>query len=46
MARGEQQRRSGGDGQLASKDVAPCRSMPGFEIEIVNGIGLAAFGAV
>jgi len=36
----------GGDGQLAGKDVAPCRSVPGFEIEIVNGIGLAAFDAV
>jgi hypothetical protein len=46
MVRGEQQRRSGGDRQLAGKDAAPCRSVPGFEIEMVNGIGLAAFGAV
>jgi hypothetical protein len=36
----------GDDGELAGKEAAPCRSVPGFEIEIVNGIGLAAFGAV
>jgi hypothetical protein len=35
----------GDDGELAGKEAAPCRSVPGFEIEIVNGIGLAAFGA-
>jgi hypothetical protein len=46
MARGEQQRRMGDDGELADKEAAPCRSVPGFEIEMVNGIGLAAFGAV
>ena len=36
----------GGDGELAGKEAAPCRSVPGFEIKMVNGIGLAAFGAV
>ena len=46
MAKGEQQRRRKDDGELAGKEAAPCRSVPGFEIEIVNGIGLAAFGAV
>jgi hypothetical protein len=35
----------GGDGQLAGKEAAPCRSVPDFEIEMVNGIGLAVFGA-
>jgi hypothetical protein len=46
MARGEQQRRRGDDGELAGKEVAPCRSVPDFEIAMVNGIGLAVFGAV
>jgi hypothetical protein len=36
----------GATGELAGKEAAPCSNVPGFEIEMVNGIGLAAFGAV
>jgi hypothetical protein len=46
MARGERRWRRRDDEELAGKEAAPCRSVPGFEIEIVKGIGLVAFGAV
>ena len=39
MARGEQPRRAGDNGQLAGKDAAPCRSVPGFEFRMSTGSG-------
>jgi hypothetical protein len=46
MARGGQQGRSGWGRAVYRQSSSAVQSVVDFEIEIVNGIGLGAFGAV